>query len=88
MQTSTFSDYRARVAELVAVASSGTLDATTALTSGSNLTEKGLTSLDYLHLIDMVETEYGIYVDLEGDTTFMETVDGIARRVETELATS
>jgi acyl carrier protein len=66
-----------RVAAMVEDASEGTLNRDAALEEGRTLAEKGLSSLAYLRLIDAVETEFGVYIDLEGDTTFMSTVPGI-----------
>jgi acyl carrier protein len=76
---------RERVAELVAVTSSDGISAAVALEPGSTLTDKGMTSLGYLRLIDAIETEFGIYVDLEADSTFLETVHGIAQRISDEV---
>ncbi|MEU0807681.1 acyl carrier protein [Streptomyces sp. NPDC005970] len=73
-----------RVAELVQEASEGTLSPESALTDGNTLAEKGLSSLSYLRLIDSIETEFGIYIDLEGDTTFMQTIPGIVAYMAAE----
>jgi acyl carrier protein len=78
MTTITLAD---RIATLVESSSSGTVSREQALDPASTLTEKGLTSLSFLQLIDAIETELGIYVDLEGDTAFLQTVDGISSYV-------
>ncbi|MFI2369929.1 acyl carrier protein [Streptomyces sp. NPDC018833] len=66
-----------RTAKLVATASEGVVSEAKALQSGVTLTEQGLTSLAYLRLIDSVETEFGVYIDLEEDTGFLQSVEGL-----------
>lgn len=67
-----------RTARLVAVASEGVVSEAKALEGGATLTEKGLTSLAYLRLIDALETEFGVYFDLEEeDISFLRTVEGL-----------
>ncbi|UJW29805.1 acyl carrier protein [Saccharothrix sp. AJ9571] len=75
------SPLQTRIAELTAEASGGTLSASGALTGSESLTQQGLTSLSYLRLIDAIETEYGIYVDLEEATGRLGTVEKIAEYV-------
>jgi acyl carrier protein len=79
-------DLKARIAHLVQEASEGAVSSEQALDETSNLTDKGFSSLSFLRLIDSIENELGVYVDLESDTTFMQTVDGISGYVSAELA--
>lgn len=67
-----------RISTLVEEISLGAIPRDRAGDPTGTLTEKGLSSLSYLQLIDAVETEFGVYVDLEGDTTFLQSVEGIA----------
>ena len=72
------------IARLVTRASSGSISPEEAVRSDINLTEQGLSSLSYLKLIDSIETELGVYIDLEGDIAFMTSVNGIAEYVSTQ----
>jgi acyl carrier protein len=65
------------VARLVEDASDGVISRELALDESSNLLEKGFSSLSFLQLVDTLETEYGVYIDLEQDTTFLGRVSGI-----------
>lgn len=67
------------VAGLIAEASGGLVSRQLALDEGSNLIEKGFSSLSFLQLIDSLETTYGVYIDLEKDTTFLGRVSGIVK---------
>ncbi|MET0135382.1 MAG: phosphopantetheine-binding protein [Kibdelosporangium sp.] len=71
------SDLASDVAGLIAEASGGTVTADLALDEEANLLEKGFSSLSFLQLIDSLETKYGVYIDLEQDTTFLGRVSGI-----------
>ncbi|WP_405425944.1 phosphopantetheine-binding protein [Micromonospora sp. NBC_00617] len=75
-----------RVAELIAAASNGTVTTQQASDTSSNLLEKGFTSLSFLQLIDAVENEFGLYIDLEEDTTFLGSVDGIVGFIHAQQA--
>jgi acyl carrier protein len=72
------------IAQLVTRASSGAISEEQAARPDTNLTEQGLSSLSYLKLIDAIEIELGVYIDLEGDITFMTSVNGIAEYVTTQ----
>lgn len=72
------------IAELVTKASAGSISVEQAILPDTNLTDQGLSSLSYLKLIDSIETELGVYIDLEGDTAFMSSVDGIAEYVRNQ----
>jgi acyl carrier protein len=74
------------VAQLVTRASSGAISEEQASRPDTNLTEKGLSSLSYLKLIDAIEIELGVYIDLEGDIAFMTSVGGIVEYVSTQRA--
>jgi acyl carrier protein len=67
------------VARLIAEASGGVVPRESALDETSNLLEKGFSSLSFLQLIDAIETSYGVYIDLEGDTKFLGRVSGIVK---------
>ncbi|MET0133324.1 MAG: acyl carrier protein [Kibdelosporangium sp.] len=73
-----------RVAELAADASGGTVTADVAASGGGSLLEAGLTSLGYLRLIDAIETEYGIYVDLEEASGKLGTVEQIVDYIHSQ----
>lgn len=68
---------RHRLAELVATATDGEVEAAEVLAGRATLPELGVTSLGYLRLIDAVEREFGI--DLEPDG--LDTLDDLVRRV-------
>ena len=72
------------IARLVTRASSGSISAEQAVRPDIDLTEQGLSSLSYLKLIDSIETELGVYIDLEGDIAFMTSVNGIAEYVSSQ----
>jgi acyl carrier protein len=74
------------IAQMVTRASSGSISEEQACAPDTNLTEQGLSSLDYLRLIDAIEIELGVYIDLEGDIAFMTSVQGIADYVLTQRA--
>ncbi|MBO4270188.1 phosphopantetheine-binding protein [Microbispora triticiradicis] len=70
---------RERLAELVSKASGGDLAAADVLAADCSLPALGLNSLAYLRLIDMVETEFGCDVDLDGG--YLDTLDGLAGHI-------
>ncbi|MFL6161516.1 MAG: phosphopantetheine-binding protein [Jatrophihabitantaceae bacterium] len=74
------------IARLVTRASAGSISEEQAACPDTNLTEQGLSSLDYLKLIDAIEIELGVYIDLEGDLAFMTSVQGIAEYVSIQRA--
>lgn len=67
------------ITELIVTASSGVVTGPQVQDESSNLLEKGFSSLSFLQLIDALETQYGVYIDLEGDTRFLGRVSGIVR---------
>lgn len=77
-----------RTAELVAAVSEGAVSKETALSGSSTLTELGLTSLAYLRLIDALENEFGVYIDLEEDTSFLGSVEGLVRYLDEQGVTA
>lgn len=71
-----------QLAQLVADASDEEVTAAEVLAAdGASLTALGLTSLTQLRLIDAVERQFGIDVDLGGDLSFLDTIDGLAGHV-------
>jgi acyl carrier protein len=74
------------IARMVTRASSGAISEEQAAAPHANLTEQGLSSLDYLRLIDAIEIELGVYIDLQGDIAFMTSVEGIAEYVRLQRA--
>ncbi|MEH0424389.1 acyl carrier protein [Streptomyces sp. B21-083] len=77
-----------RIAGLVAEASEGAVSQDAALAEGRTLTELGLTSLSYLRLIDALENEFGVYIDLEEDTAFLGSVDGLVQYLDGQGVTA
>ncbi|AOS63969.1 hypothetical protein [Actinoalloteichus hymeniacidonis] len=65
------------VTGLIVEVSGGIVSAEQARDETANLLEKGFSSLSFLQLVDALETRYGVYVDLEGDTRFLGRVSGI-----------
>lgn len=74
------------IAQMVNRASSGQISEEQAAQPDANLTELGMTSLDYLKLIDAIELDLGVFIDLEGDISFMTSVHGIAEYVNSQRA--
>ena len=72
---------RTALARLVAEASDGQVTAAEALGGAATLPALGVNSLAYLRLIDAVETEYGVSLDLDGDLSYLDTLDGLARHL-------
>ncbi|WP_067865745.1 acyl carrier protein [Nocardia shimofusensis] len=65
------------VAEMVAKATDGTVDAETAQRSDQTFADAGMTSLAFLRLVDALEIRYGVEIDLENDLDHMRTVPAI-----------
>ncbi|MBF6194319.1 MULTISPECIES: acyl carrier protein [Nocardia] len=65
------------VADLVATATDGTLDADSAQRSEQTFAEAGMTSLSFLRLVDALEIRYGVEIDLENDLDHLRTVAAI-----------
>ncbi|MBF6387604.1 acyl carrier protein [Nocardia farcinica] len=65
------------VAELVATATDGTVDADSAQRSEQSFADAGMTSLAFLRLVDALEIRYGVEIDLEHDLDQLRTVAGI-----------
>ncbi|HEU4422434.1 MAG TPA: acyl carrier protein, partial [Pilimelia sp.] len=74
-------DLRAALAELVAEAADGDVTAADALAGRAPLPVLGMTSLAYVRLIDAVEERFGITLDLEGDLSYLDSVDALAARL-------
>jgi acyl carrier protein len=68
---------RAAVARMVEEASDGTVTADTLLTADAPLTALGVTSLAYVRLIDAVEDAYGVALDLDGEASYLDSLDGL-----------
>ena len=71
---------RHRLAELVVAACDGTVDTGQVLGAGS-LVLIGVGSLAQLRLIDAVEGEFGVPLDIDGDPSFLDSVDGLAAQL-------
>ncbi|WP_280261316.1 acyl carrier protein [Nocardia abscessus] len=65
------------VADLVAAATDGTVDAHTAQRSEQTFADAGMTSLAFLRLVDALEIRYGVEIDLENDLDHLRTVAAI-----------
>ncbi|WP_174187628.1 acyl carrier protein [Nocardia barduliensis] len=65
------------VADLVATATDGTVDADTAQRSEQTFADAGMTSLAFLRLVDALEIRYGVEIDLENDLDHLRTVTAI-----------
>lgn len=65
------------VAEMVAKATDGTVDAETARRCDQTFADAGMTSLAFLRLVDALEIRYGVEIDLETDLDHMRTVAAI-----------
>jgi acyl carrier protein len=72
---------RERLAAMIAAASDGEVAAGDILDPDASLRALGLSSLGYLRLIDAIETEFGVAVDLAGDPSALDTVDGIVAQL-------
>ncbi|MEV4461208.1 phosphopantetheine-binding protein [Microbispora sp. NPDC004025] len=70
---------RERVAELVSKASGGDLAVADILAADCSLPALGLTSIAYLRLIDLLETEFDCDVDLDGG--HLNTLDGLVEHI-------
>ena len=66
------------LAELVAVVTEGEVTAADALAGQAPLPVLGMNSLAYVRLIDAVEEQYGVTLDLEADTSYLDTLDTLA----------
>ncbi|MFC4531327.1 phosphopantetheine-binding protein [Sphaerisporangium dianthi] len=74
-------ELRRRVADMVAVASDGEVDAEEVLQAGVSFTALGVTSLTTLRLIDAVEEEFGVEIDLGGDVGYLDDLDSLVRHI-------
>ncbi|WP_066365097.1 acyl carrier protein [Herbidospora mongoliensis] len=75
-----------RLAELVSESCDGELTPADVLAATVPLAYLGVTSLAQMRLIDAIEREYDVEVDLSGDVTFLDSVDGLAAWVEAARA--
>lgn len=69
---------RAQLAGLVTAATDGEVSADDALAETESLALQGVSSLAYLRLIEAVERRYGVAFDLDGDVSYLDTVDRLA----------
>lgn len=63
-----------RLAELLNEATGGTVGMSEALAGNVPLVALGLDSLGLLRLIDAIETEYGVEIDLQGNTGSLDEI--------------
>ncbi|MEV1240497.1 acyl carrier protein [Nonomuraea sp. NPDC050022] len=68
-------DLRGRLADMVAEATDGAVEAADVLAGETRLADLGVTSLGYLRLIDAVEAEFGIELDMTSADSLDELVD-------------
>jgi acyl carrier protein len=69
---------------MIAEATDGDVTAADAFAGRAALPALGMTSLAYVRLIDAVEDRFGVTLDLEGDLSYLDTLDALA----TQLAAS
>jgi len=72
---------RATLARMVAEATDGDVTAADALAGRAPLPALGMTSLAYVRLIDAVEDRFGVTLDLEGDLSYLDSLDALAARL-------
>jgi acyl carrier protein len=77
---------RERVAALIEQASDHEVPASLALAGDASLPDLGVTSLASMRLVDALDQEFGVYLSLEGDVGFLDSVDGIVARLVAEGA--
>ena len=77
---------RRRVAALIEQASDHEVPASVALAGDASLPDLGVTSLGSMRLVDALDQEFGVYLALEGDVGFLDSVDGIVGRLVAEGA--
>ena len=75
------SSLRIRLAGAIADATDGAVSAQEVLSSDASLTALGMTSLGYVRLLDVLDSEFGVFVGF--DETMPKTIDDLVRRVET-----
>jgi acyl carrier protein len=68
-------ELRGRLAEMVAKATDGEVEAAEVLAGQAKLADLGVTSLGYLRLIDAVESEFGVELDLASADSLDDLVD-------------
>ncbi|GAB3888171.1 phosphopantetheine-binding protein [Kibdelosporangium lantanae] len=73
----TDSELSDEVTGLIVDASGGVVTGEQVRDESANLLEKGFSSLSFLQLIDALETRFGVYIDLEGETKFLGRVSSI-----------
>ncbi|WP_204055410.1 acyl carrier protein [Microbispora corallina] len=67
-----------RLAELVSESCDGQVSAAEVMAATVPLSYLGVTSLAQMRLIDALEREYGVEIDLGGDVSFLDSLDGLA----------
>jgi acyl carrier protein len=72
-----------RLAELVSAACDGQVSPAEALAETESLALLGVGSLECLRLIQTTEREFAVVFDLDGDMSYLDTVDGLAARLRT-----
>lgn len=77
-----------RVALLVEQASDGVVGQQSATEGGRTFTDLGLTSLAYLRLLDSIETELGVYVDLDDETVTVNSVESVVAYIQAQDVTA
>ncbi|BCJ70001.1 acyl carrier protein [Polymorphospora rubra] len=78
-----------RLAELVNEATGGSVPVAEALAGDVPLVALGLDSLGLLRLIDAIETEYGVEIDLQGNTGSLDEIAAhLAERVSATAPTA
>jgi acyl carrier protein len=69
------------LASIVAEVTDGEVSAADALAGQAPLPVLGMTSLAYLRLIDVVESRFDVSLDLEGDPSYLDTLDALAAQL-------
>ena len=77
---------RRMLADMIADASDGEVDAADVLAGSHTLSALGLTSLARIRLIDTIEDTFGVDLDLGGDLSSFEHVDALAAHLAGLLA--
>ena len=84
-EESTRDAVRARLAEMVHAACDRSVSAADIAAWPGPLASLGVNSLAQLRLVDSVESEFGIYLDLDGSLAFLSTLDTLADHLVKQL---